>query len=85
MGGTNITISGSFPNQTINASGIASATCTYTGSLVESGAINMTAGNSVAFGTADLGSNRVMSGIRTANNSGPYSVIYARGYNLRNN
>lgn len=65
-------------------------TCTYTGSLVESGGLQIADINGnldLISGTADLGSNRVMAGIRLLKNQGGVNagLLYARGYNIKNN
>lgn len=65
---------------------------TYTGSLVESGGFVVYNGSDptqMANATTDLGSNRVMAGIRFANTNygcGPIiqRTMYLRGYNLKN-
>ncbi|MFN7725143.1 MAG: hypothetical protein ACK5QH_08750 [Rubrivivax sp.] len=57
------------------------ATCTYEGTLVETAGIQVVS-NQVP-GTADLGSNRVATGIRTAGTCGD-RFLYLRGYNIRN-
>ena len=84
VAGTGITISGGTGAVTVNSAGISSANCTYTGSLVESGAIATGNGGLGGFGTFDLGSNRVVSGVRNQAD-GPNIAIWLRGYNLRNN
>ncbi len=59
--------------------GISAQNCSYTGTLVESARFSLSGGNV----TTDLGSNRVMTGVRThyvccgAN-------MYIRGYNIKN-
>jgi hypothetical protein len=72
-----------FPNSTTQSvAGIGSATCTYTGSLVESGSIPFTATT-----TADLGSNRVVTGMTFVLSpcGVSFSSLKLRGYNIRNN
>jgi hypothetical protein len=62
--------------------GISAQNCSYTGTLVEIGPV-LTTDSAGSFGTLDLGSNRVMTGIRTERMGGPIG-IYARGYNIKN-
>jgi hypothetical protein len=63
------------------AGGVAEQNCSYTGSLVESGSIPFTATT-----TADLGSNRVVTGM-TFDKSPcgvSFSSLKLRGYNIKN-
>jgi hypothetical protein len=98
---------GSFTNAsvTVNAKGlvtaassgsagaVAGATCTYTGTLVETAGLaygGAGGGYSITTGTLDIGSNRVMTGIRSEASSVDgceftAGAIYIRGYNLKNN
>ncbi len=65
------------------SAGISAQNCSYTGSLVESGGGSIT---SSSF-TIDLGSNRVVTGIRFAFIAGAYSNstnCWIRGYNIKN-
>jgi len=58
--------------------GISAQNCSYTGSLVESGALRPGANT-----TIDLGSNRVMTGMRS-NTIDCVAYLYLRGYNIKN-
>lgn len=60
------------------------AICTYTGSLVESAGLNFPSSNTTSGGsTRDLGSNRVVTGLRFEWNNGDLNA-YMRGYNILN-
>jgi len=59
--------------------GISAQNCSYTGTVVESGAFNVTGTNV----TVDLGSNRVVTGMRIRFND-CQSSAYLRGYNIKN-
>ena len=61
--------------------GISAQNCSYTGSLVELSAIFLWGAPD---GTFDLGSNRVMTGIRKTWIGCSGSYIYVRGYNIKN-
>jgi hypothetical protein len=63
--------------------GVTAQNCSYTGTLVETGgAVVSSAGYP---GTFDLGSNRVMTGFRTAyDTESGWQVLYGRGYNIKN-
>ena len=63
-------------------SGISAQNCSYTGSLVESGGLIMRAPN-----TVDLGSNRVMAGLRFAYTDqcgSGWLTLFLRGYTIKN-
>lgn len=67
---------------TAATSGIAAQNCSYTGSLVETAGINMASTNAQ---TADLGSNRVATGMRKYwDNCSANIFLYLRGYNIKN-
>jgi hypothetical protein len=71
------------------SSGVSAQNCSYTGSLVEAGGVRVfNAGNTSSAQTIDLGSNRVMAGIRTTGNviEGCDRSLYVwiRGYNIKN-
>ena len=81
-----ITVSGTtltFNNgSTQTAAGISAQNCSYTGSLVETAALNL---NNTSPGTADLGSNRVGTGLRKYYDScAGGTFLYLRGYNIKN-
>jgi hypothetical protein len=59
--------------------GISAQNCSYTGSVVESGAFNLINTNA----TVDLGSNRVVTGMRIRYVD-EQSSAYLRGYNIKN-
>lgn len=60
------------------------AICTYTGSLVESAGLNFPSNDTTSGGsTRDLGSNRVVTGLRFEWNNGDLNA-YVRGYNILN-
>jgi hypothetical protein len=61
--------------------GISAQNCSYTGSLVETSALLI---NGTQSSTHDLGSNRVMTGIRRDWDGCVGVRIYARGYNIKN-
>jgi hypothetical protein len=62
--------------------GISAQNCSYTGTLVETGGFSLSGTASV---TQDLGSNRVVTGLRRAYDEGSNSTfLYARGYNIKN-
>jgi hypothetical protein len=62
--------------------GISAQNCSYTGTLVETGGFSLSGTASV---TQDLGSNRVVTGLRRAYDEGTNSTfLYARGYNIKN-
>jgi hypothetical protein len=68
------------------ASPAAGDTCTYTGSLVETGAIIInTGGSGSGGGTVDLGSNRVAAGVRISPGGCNFFSYFVRGYNIKNN
>lgn len=78
VSGTSIT----FNNGTVQSSaGIAAQNCSYTGSLVEMGPVFFQTTNPQ---TVDLGSGRVMTGLRKAYDGCNGLYIYIRGYNLKN-
>lgn len=78
VGGTSIT----FNNGTVQTSaGISSQNCSYTGSLVEMGPIALQSGGNQ---TVDLGSGRVMTGLRKSYICCTGVIMYLRGYNLKN-
>lgn len=66
--------------QTVSA-GIAAQNCSYTGGLVEIGPMFLQTTNPQ---TLDLGSNRVMTGLRKAHDGCNGMYIYVRGYNIKN-
>jgi hypothetical protein len=84
---------------TASGNAVAGATCTYTGTLVESAGIAYTGATSsgagsqggIATGTLDIGSNRAMTGIRSVASTNvaccgfTAGAIYIRGFNLKNN
>jgi hypothetical protein len=85
---------------TASGNAVAGATCTYTGTLVESAGIAYSGAVSgsptgsaggIATGTLDIGSNRAMTGIRSVASTNVgccgfvAGAIYIRGYNLKNN
>lgn len=64
--------------------GISAQNCSYTGSLYESGTLIFKNGN---YGSVDLGSNRVMTGLRVGAvniSCSNYSALWLRGYNIKN-
>jgi len=62
--------------------GISAQNCSYTGTLVETGGFSLSGTASV---TQDLGSNRVVTGLRRAYDEGTNSTfLYARGFNIKN-
>jgi hypothetical protein len=85
-----LTVAGGVPTwAAAPSSGITAQNCSYTGTLVEAG------GNVIYFGggtigavTMDMGSNRVMTGIRTNQNTDPEGQLrlfmWIRGYNIKN-
>lgn len=64
--------------------GISAQNCSYTGSLVES-AGTITIGSNAGPSTVDLGSNRVVTGLRvTSSNCNSQQSVYLRGYTIKN-
>jgi hypothetical protein len=64
--------------------GISAQNCSYTGSLVESGGRILRASSA---GSTDLGSNRVVTGIRsgvTVEGCSEWTTLWLRGYNIKN-
>lgn len=59
-------------------------TCTYTGSLVEGAAMSFP-GSTNTSNTYDLGSNRVVAGMRYFNDNSGNLLTYMRAYNIKNN
>lgn len=66
--------------QTVSA-GISAQNCSYTGGLVEAGPINFSTSSGQA---ADIGSNRVMTGLRRYMDGCNNVYVYLRGYNIKN-
>lgn len=80
--GTGITFANGTVQTTAATAGISAQNCSYTGSLVEGGPIVLSSGTYQQ--TADMGSNRVMTGLRRIYDGCNNQYLYLRGYNIKN-